>query len=255
LATVDRRGVSVDATDTAVAGDPNPGLAIKVACLVATTANITLSGVQAIDGVTVGNDAERVLVLNQTDPGLNGIYNASSGPWTRATDADGSVDLANGLQVLVIEGDINGGYKTYVCTSDDPVLIGSSDITFQALAFPNSSIEFLIDGGGGNPIIAGYFGVIEVPFDCQIVRSTVLADVSGNLQLDIRKTSYAGFPPAPANSIVASAPPKLTAAQSSQDSTLTGWTVRLSKGDLLAYYAVGICTVTKATSSLLVVRS
>ena len=43
--------------------------AIKAPCLVATTgSNITLAGVQAIDGVTVGNNNERVLVKDQTSP-------------------------------------------------------------------------------------------------------------------------------------------------------------------------------------------
>lgn len=254
MATIDRRGISVDATDTAVAGDPNPGLAIKVACLVATTANITLSGLQTIDGVAVP-DGARVLVKNQADPTLNGIYNASSGSWTRSTDADGNTDLANSLQVLVISGTLNGGYKGYVLTSPNPVIIGTSAITWQALVYPASAIEFLIDGGGGAPILAGFKGTIEVPFNCTITRSTLLADAAGAIVLDVRKTSYAGFPPAPGNSIVGTDPPTLAGQQAAQDIALTGWTLTLSKGDVLAYYVVGVATVSLATLSLLVSRS
>lgn len=65
-------------------------LGIKAPCLVATTgANILLTGVQAVDGVTVGNNNERVLVKDQTDQTTNGIYIASTGNWVYAQDAAG----------------------------------------------------------------------------------------------------------------------------------------------------------------------
>ena len=55
----------------------------KTAVLVATTANITLSGEQTIDGVLTS--ASRVLVKNQTSsPANNGIYVSASGAWCRA---------------------------------------------------------------------------------------------------------------------------------------------------------------------------
>jgi len=59
----------------------------KASVVAATTANITLSGAQTIDGVSVvaGN---RVLVKDQTNTYENGIYVCASGSWSRATDAD-----------------------------------------------------------------------------------------------------------------------------------------------------------------------
>ena len=56
---------------------------IKLACRVATTANITLEGLQTIDGVSVAAD-DRVLVKNQTSSVNNGIYLADTGEWSRA---------------------------------------------------------------------------------------------------------------------------------------------------------------------------
>ena len=77
MATLDIRGTVVGET----------ALAIKAPCLVATTgSNIALTGVQAIDGVTVGNNSERVLVKDQTTQSQNGIYIASTGPWVLAAD-------------------------------------------------------------------------------------------------------------------------------------------------------------------------
>lgn len=81
------------------------GLSWKTAVRVATTANITLSGTQTIDGVSVAV-ADRVLVKNQTTTSANGIYVVASGSWTRSTDFDGapSVGEVNGAAVYIEQG-------------------------------------------------------------------------------------------------------------------------------------------------------
>ena len=72
-------------------------------CRVATTDQITLSGLQTIDGVTViAND--RVLVKDQEDKSENGIYVAASGSWSRATDMDAASEF-NLKAVYIEEGD------------------------------------------------------------------------------------------------------------------------------------------------------
>jgi hypothetical protein len=129
----DRLGRTVDGTDSSARpADPNPGLAIKTPCRAATTANITLAGLQTIDGIVL-IDAERVLVKNQTDATLNGIYNASSGNWTRAKDWDGAHEIGRGTQVLVTGGTANA-LRTYSITSSDPLSIGSTAVTITELA-------------------------------------------------------------------------------------------------------------------------
>jgi hypothetical protein len=63
------------------------GLSWKQPVAVATLVNITLSGLQVIDGYTTlaGN---RVLVKNQSTAANNGIYIAASGVWARSSDAN-----------------------------------------------------------------------------------------------------------------------------------------------------------------------
>lgn len=73
---------------------------------VATTANITLQGLQTIDGVVLAA-GDRVLAKNQTDKRTNGIYTASEGPWYRASDARSSRTLQKGTTVAVQEGTVN----------------------------------------------------------------------------------------------------------------------------------------------------
>jgi len=63
------------------------GLSWKQPAAVATLTNITLSGLQTIDGYTT-LAGDRVLVKNQTSAANNGIYIASSGAWTYASDAN-----------------------------------------------------------------------------------------------------------------------------------------------------------------------
>lgn len=108
--------------------------AIKAPVRCATTANITLSGFQTIDAIVLASSDEnlRVLVKNQTDTTENGIYDAASGAWTRAADFDGNRDVRQGTLVSVYAGTA-GGAHIYRCTSADPIVIGTSNITFGLL--------------------------------------------------------------------------------------------------------------------------
>jgi hypothetical protein len=75
----------------------------------ATTANVTLSGVQNFDGI-VGSANLRYLVKNQTNPVENGVYLMQAGAWTRALDSDGTMEIS-AATVNVYEGTVNGGTK------------------------------------------------------------------------------------------------------------------------------------------------
>lgn len=104
--------------------------AVKVPCLVATTANITLSGEQTIDGVSVTSGA-RVLVKDQSNTVSNGIWVASTGAWARALDFDGPRDIGRGTRVIVTSGVVNENTEWCVSTVD-PITIGTTGLTFEA---------------------------------------------------------------------------------------------------------------------------
>lgn len=114
-------------------------VAIKAPVVASTTANITLSGAQTIDGVAVVAD-DRVLVKNQTNGAENGIYVASTGAWSRAKDFDGSGDIVKGTQVAVNGGTVAAGYIYAVQTAD--VSIGTTSIVF-------SRVGYIADGNFG----------------------------------------------------------------------------------------------------------
>lgn len=96
-----------------------------VAC--ATTANITLSGEQTLDGVLTS--ASRVLVKNQTAPTENGIYVSAAGAWARATDADTGAEFIR-LGVFVAGGTTQAG-ATYLCTRTTAPTLGVDNLVFN----------------------------------------------------------------------------------------------------------------------------
>lgn len=96
--------------------------------LVASTANIvSLNGLLTIDGETL-NDGDRVLVKNQSTASQNGIYVASSGAWTRATDSDEASELI-GQVVRVTNGTVNGG-TYWRQTATGTITIGTTAISY-----------------------------------------------------------------------------------------------------------------------------
>lgn len=103
------------------------GLRWKDPARAASTANLTLSGAQTIDGVSV-IAGDRVLVKNQSTASGNGIYVAASGAWARSTDADSSAELVNAA-VFVSEGTANAD-TLYQQTANSPITIGTTSITW-----------------------------------------------------------------------------------------------------------------------------
>lgn len=104
---------------------------LKAPCRVATTANITLSGLQTVDAVALA-DGDRVLVKNQTTTSENGIYVARESAWERAADCDATGDLVTGTLVLVTAGTASA-LKLFRCsTSDSEIVIGTDAIAFAA---------------------------------------------------------------------------------------------------------------------------
>ncbi len=81
------------------------GLSWKQAVKAASTGNLTLSGAQTVDGISLVA-SDRVLVKNQTTAADNGIYIVSAGAWTRATDADSPSEL-DSATVFVQQGTVN----------------------------------------------------------------------------------------------------------------------------------------------------
>lgn len=112
----------------ALVDDRLAGVDWKDAVRVRTTANITLSGTQTIDGVALSVD-DRVLVMNQSTATQNGLYLVQSGSWVRTTDADTGLELA-WATVTVMEGTTHAGTR-WVCNTA-PITLGTTPINWTS---------------------------------------------------------------------------------------------------------------------------
>jgi hypothetical protein len=104
------------------------GLDAKASCVAATTADITLTGAQTIDGVSIvaGN---RVLVKNQSLSQNNGIYLCASGSWTRTTDAN-TWDALTSAFTFIEQGTANGDCG-FVCTANAGGTLGTTALPWS----------------------------------------------------------------------------------------------------------------------------
>ena len=119
------------------------GRATKASVLVGTTANITLSGLTTVDGVTLSN-GNRVLVKDQTDQTTNGIYVATGTTWSRAEDYDFSPsgEIANGDLIPIVSGSTNANSQWVLTTPD--IVVSGDNLTFSLFS---KLLE--IEGGEG----------------------------------------------------------------------------------------------------------
>lgn len=154
-----------DAANKKYVDSARTGLDVKASVRVATTANISLTGLQIIDGITLVA-GDRVLVKNQTVGSQNGIYEAASGSWVRAADADNSpgAEVSSGLFTFVEAGTTNAN-SGYVLTTQNPIILGSTSLTFTI--FTTAGAITAGDGLGktGDTLFVNAGGGLEISAD------------------------------------------------------------------------------------------
>ena len=163
----------------------NEGLGRKAPVRCGTTANITLSGFQTLDGITpVSTDTNlRVLVKNQTTASQNGIYDMASSTWTRALDFNGNRDFRRGTMVVVTQGSTLAASEWYV-SSADPMVVDTDSISWTqfvgasggvssvALTMPTAVFDV-----AGSPVTSS--GTFTVTFDTQTANTVFCGPSSG----------------------------------------------------------------------------
>ena len=127
------------------------GLSWKQPVAVATTVNITLSGLQTIDGYTtlVG---DRVLVKNQTTAADNGIYIAASGAWARSSDMDSWIEFVGAI-CFVSYGTLQIGSAWY-CSAQPGGTLGVTAVNWS-----NFSVAAVYTAGTGLTLNAYQFSI------------------------------------------------------------------------------------------------
>lgn len=105
------------------------GIDAKPSVRVLANANITLSGTQTIDGISV-IAGDRVLVRGQSTASANGVYVVAAGAWSRATDADATGELTPGAFWFVEEGTTYGKSQWRI-ENTGTITVGTTSITIN----------------------------------------------------------------------------------------------------------------------------
>jgi hypothetical protein len=204
---------------------------------------------------TMINDAD-INLDNVTEGSTNKFFTATDetkldGIETGADVTDATNVAAAGAQMesdLTTKGDLyargaSDVLRLPVGTNGQELISDSAQTTGLKWVDREAQLTFTIDGGGSAITTGTKYG-LRAPYAMTIATAELVADQSGSIVLDVWKDTYASFPPLDADSITASAPPTLSTAQKSQDSTLTGWTKTVAKGDYLWINVDSASTVT-----------
>lgn len=160
------------------------GLSWKQPVLCATTTNITLSGLQACDGVTpaVG---DRVLVKSQSTASQNGIYLASATAWSRAPDADTWNELISAITFIETGSTLTG--TAWYCTAQPGGTLGTTAVNWS-----NFSVAASYSAGTGLTLTANVFSITNTGVSAGAYGSaskTLTATVNAQGQLTVLAAS------------------------------------------------------------------
>src|SRR5215510_6541436 len=110
------------------------GVVSSTTVMVASTANLTLSGTQTVDGIAL-SAGNTILVKDQTTQSGNGIYSVAAGAWTRMAAMDTWAEVP-GMLVSVQQGTANHD-TIWLSTADAGGTLGTTPITFVQIPGPS----------------------------------------------------------------------------------------------------------------------
>jgi len=129
--------LGTDAVNLNFVNSISAGITPRTGVAVASTANLTLSGEQTIDGVVTS--ASRVLVKNQTSTLENGIYVTAAGAWSRASDSNTAAQLKFGYYYFVSAGTTQAATSWFIATA--PTVLNTDPVLFSQFSASQSYLS------------------------------------------------------------------------------------------------------------------
>lgn len=236
LALADIRN-AVEGTGVTITGNSSQPATIAADASIAGLLNVPFVTLALSSQLT----AERVLTAGDgialTDGGAGATIaiSISDIPYSSFGDLPGLSVLGNQLEATAQPGPIIGTASGQLLRVRDVDGAGTLEIDFsKQLIRPPGATWVRASTAIETPVNDVYVYIVQAG----IIRSATILTQGGpgDCEIDVRKAAYADFPPVGGDSIVASAPPTITADISSQDATLTGWDVDVEAGDVLAFH-------------------
>lgn len=129
---------------TSISGVPYQSLTTNPSVRLFTAVNMTLSGIQTIQGVTLVA-GDRILLGGQNTASQNAVWIVASGAWTHATDMPIGSN-ASGSWIEVLEGSFAS--QKWLCVSY-PAIVGTDPLTWR---HTSSGVDLKL------PVLARYTG-------------------------------------------------------------------------------------------------
>ena len=163
-------------------GDTVFGLNPKNACQALADFNINIASPGSITIDTWTPSANnRILLINQATGSQNGIWvwHSTSTPMTRATDADASAKVTNGMYTVVTEGSSYKG-SSWALTTPDPINLGVTTLTFTQIRAPGvTSVNAAMPPQFSVGSAITSTGNISISWASQTPDYILTADISG----------------------------------------------------------------------------
>jgi hypothetical protein len=127
----------------------------------------------------------------------------------------------------------------------------SSQLSSSSLGSFGTSVN-----NGTNVVTLGQKGYVKMPYPGTITDWSIMANQTGNVVIDLWKTTFAAFPPTVSNSILNGNYLTLSNQQSKLDPILTGWTsTSFLAGDVFTFNILSADTITNLNLTINVLKT
>jgi hypothetical protein len=168
--------------------------------------------------------------------------------WTKEWSSSDDGTILTGSDLQDIQDDITAVFNGNI-TNGNIAADANIDLTKIDLAGLDAGMNFMIYGSGVT-IETGVKGDIRWPFAATITGVYLLADQTGDIEIDIWVDTLANFPPTVADSITGAAVPKIESATYSSDTSLTGWTTSIASGSIMRFNVNSATDITHVTVAI-----
>lgn len=103
----------------------------------------------------------------------------------------------------------------------------------------------IVVDGGGSVLTTGVKGTRYMPYACTITGWDLRSDITGDVVFTVKKNGV---------DISGSEKPTLAGASSSNDTSLSTWTVDIDAGDIIEFSIDSVATIKRATLSIITAR-